>query len=269
MNLRAGPDPRQSMKALIAFYLRFLRQEKGMTAKEVSAIMGCSESTTSRIETGASPMQLRHAQALDREWRTGGLFEILLYYAERASTPDWFQDLTDREADAARIWIFGGQYVPGLIQTEDYARALLDAGRAVDKDRALKARMGRQHVLRRRNPPELSVILSENALAWAVGGPEVHSQQLERLLELAELPNVILRVVPRTTGAYEGLDGDFSLVESPDGELVAWVEAPGAGRLVTDSQKVVDFRARYERIGAQALPVKGSKELIHQYLEEL
>jgi hypothetical protein len=112
------------------------------------------------------------------------------------------------------------------------------------------------------------VLLSESVLDWPVGGTEVMRSQLARLLELSELPHVTLRVVPRSAGAYEGLDGPFKVITVEEGEI-AFVEAPNGGRLVMDAAEVRGLRLRFDRIGAIALPIDSSRSLVKQIMESM
>ncbi|GAA3932977.1 helix-turn-helix transcriptional regulator [Actinomadura viridis] len=268
MSRKDAADPRSSMWGLIGFYLRFLRTSKGLTGPDAAKIAGCAPSTISRIETGEQRMSDKHAERLDKAWKTGGLFGLLIYYARRASDPDWFESFLAQEQEANRIRMFAGQHVPGLLQTPDYARALLDAGRAKDKEASHKRRMARQKVLDRANPPELWVLLAQNVLEWPVGGRDVHRGQLALLLKLSELPHVSIRIVPTTAGANEGLDGPFMILTGGNDEL-AFVEAPNAGRLVSEVDEVRDFLTRFDRIGMLALPIGASRELIKKIMEQM
>ncbi len=268
MSRRDAADPRTSMWDFIGYYLRFLRTSRGLTGAEAGHAARCSAATISRIETGEQRMSEQQAERLDVAWRTGGLFATLIYYARRASNPDWFKSFVRQEQDADRIRIFAGQHVPGLLQTPEYARALLEAGRTKDKEGALRQRMARQEILQRADPPDIWVILAQSALSWPVGGHAVLAAQLSRLVELSSLPNVSIRVVPPTAGAYEGLDGPFMILGGRDGE-VAFVEAPSAGRLVTDADEVKDFVTRFDRIGMTALPIDATLNLIKRTLEDM
>jgi transcriptional regulator with XRE-family HTH domain len=256
------------MWALIAYYIRFIRQQRGMTAAEVSQIMGCAGATTSRIENLNQRLRQKHAERLDTAWNTGGLFSTLIYYARRASDPDWFKSFTEQEAVATKIRIFACQLIPGLLQTEVYARALAEAGSERDIDRLLRLRMSRQEILRRSVPPELWIILSENVLDWPVGGPAILAEQLARLIEVSDLPHVVLRVVPKAAGAYPGLDGPFMILSDKDGDT-AFAQATNGGRLVADADEVRSFVDRFDRIGARALPVDSSRSLIKEVMEKL
>jgi transcriptional regulator with XRE-family HTH domain len=253
---------------LIGHQLRFLRTARGLTGAEAAKIAGCGPATISRIETGEQKMTEQQAERLDAAWRTGGLFAVLIYYARRASNPDWFNSFTRHEREAERIRMYGGQYVPGLLQTPEYTTALLAAGREKDKEAHFGRRMARQEVLARPNPPEIWLILAQNVLECPVGGCDVMKAQLARLVELSELPTVSIRVVPTAAGANEGLDGPFMIFTGRRGE-VAYADAPNAGRLIVDIDEVKDFVTRFDRIGMVALPIDASRELIKRTMEQM
>jgi hypothetical protein len=166
------------------------------------------------------------------------------------------------------IQMYGGQLVPALLQTPDYARALLVAGRNADIEGDLDNRLARQSLLSKPHPPDVWVLLAESVLDWPVGGPEIMKAQLARLLELSDLPHMTLRVVPKSAGAHEGLDGPFKVITVEEGE-VAFVDAPNGGRLVMDTAEVRGLRLRFDRIGAVALPIDSSRNLIRQAMETM
>lgn len=266
MNIGETPDPKSSLWGAMAYYLRFYRNQHGQNQDEVAAALGCSTAQLSFMETGKRRMSEKYAPKADDLWNTGGHFGVLLYFAKRASDPDWFNTFTDQEKDADRVKIFAAQCVPGLVQTEGYASALLQEGTEPDKDASLRRRMRRQEVLTRKKPPELWIIMSENALDWPVGSRSVMAGQMARLVELAQLPHVVLRIVPREAGSYSGLDGPFMLIRGDEGE-VAFVEAPKEGRLVSDDNEVLWFSERFDRIGAKAESAARSLTMLRQAFE--
>ncbi|MEU5877915.1 helix-turn-helix transcriptional regulator [Spirillospora sp. NPDC047279] len=268
MNINEPPDPRSSLWGAMAYFLRFQRMEKGQSGYALAEMLNCARSSVSRLENGEAKLTPQQADTIDEAWRTGGLFGVLLYYAARASDPDWFKTFEALESRASVIHSFSGQLVPALFQTPAYARALLVAGRAADVEGAVEARMSRQSILKRGEPPELWVLLAESVIDWPVGGPVVMREQLARLLELSELPHVTLRVVPRSAGAYLGLDGPFKVITVREGPA-GFIEAPHAGRLVSDAAEVSRLRTGFDRIGADALPVDSTRNLIRRHMEKM
>jgi transcriptional regulator with XRE-family HTH domain len=270
MSFRASPDPKSSMWALIAYYLRFCRQQRKLTGELMGEVMGCSKSTVSRLETGELRMDPTHARAIDRHWNTGGLFSLLVWYATLGHDPDWFKQYLDLENRASVIKIWEVNLVPGLLQTADYARAGLRSGGVKDLEAALEGRLFRQTILDRPEPPVLWVLLAESLLDLPCGGPKAMKAQLAHLLSLSERPNIGMRVVPKAAGHHPGLDGAFMILTMTDpyGD-VAYVEAPGGGRLVPNVAEVASYALRYDRIGHQALPGGPSRDLINRIMEAM
>lgn len=266
MNINESPDPRSSMWAWIAYSLRFHRMQRGLTGDSVAKLLNCARSSISRLENGEAKLDEKQAAILDEAWRTGGHFSIMVWYARQGHDPTWFKSFTEFEARAERIHSYDGQLIPALFQTPGYARALLESGRNQDVEEDLKKRMARQRVLDSNSPPELWVLLSESAIDIPVGGADVMREQLAYLLELSRRPNVFLRIVPKSAGAHEGLDGPFKIITVKQGE-VGFVEAPNGGRLVLEAAEVRGLKLRFDRIGAVALPVESSRRLIEQLME--
>ncbi|MFC5751638.1 helix-turn-helix domain-containing protein [Actinomadura rugatobispora] len=265
------PNPKSSMWAFIAFYLRFRRNQAGLSGEAMGRIMKVGKSKVSRIEIGQERLDWQEAEMIDKEWDTGGLFGLLVWYASLGHDPQWFAQYLDLEVRAGVISAFEAQVVPGLLQTEDYARALLISGDANLADQLLRERIERQLIFNRVSPPHFTTILSQNALEWPIGSPEIMRAQLARLLECAELSNFVVRVVPRSwqTGACPGLDGSFVRMSGDDFGEVAYAESPEGGRLVSAPPDVRKFHVRYDRISAKALPEGPSRDLIRQVMEAL
>jgi transcriptional regulator with XRE-family HTH domain len=266
MNINEPPDPRSSLWALTAYLLRFHRMQRGMSGGVLADLLNCARSSISRLENGDAKLTDPQAALVDETWQTGGLFGLLLYYARLGHDPNWFKSFTDAESRARCLKIYAGQLIPALLQTPEYARAILTAGRWPDVEGAVKARMTRQGLLTRKDPPTLWVLLGETALLPHVGGKKVMHAQLGRLLELSELPNVFLRVVPNRAGANFGLDGPFKIV-TLEKEMVAYVEALNGGRLVPEASEVAELNTRFEEIGAVAEPIDSSRRLIQELME--
>jgi Domain of unknown function (DUF5753) len=165
-------------------------------------------------------------------------------------------------------------FVPGLLQTEDYARAALQAGSPTtppDEIRRLaEARMSRQAVLAREQPLRLWAITDEAALRRLVGGPEVMRAQLEYMATRAALPHVTLQVIPYYVGAHPGMAGSFAVLRfEPDGADVAYAEGQASDLFFEREADVRRYNAIFEHLRALALPPAGSVELIRRAASEL
>lgn len=268
MHINESPEPRSSMWAWMAYYLRFQRMQHGMSGHALARLLNCARSSISRLENCEAKLTDAQAAVLDREWNTGGTFTIMLWYARLGHDPNWFKNFTDSEGRASVLKIYSGQLIPALLQTPAYARALLVEGREPGIDALVEARMARQKILTNDSPADLWVVLAETALPCLVGGKAVMREQLARLIELSHLPNVMLRIVPNTAGANPGLDGPFKVIKVKEGQ-VGYVEAPTGGRLVADASEVDGLIDRFDRIGAVALPVDSSRSLIKHLMETM
>lgn len=260
-------DPLSSLWAVIAHELRIRRTRARLTGTQLGERIGCVRSTVSRIESGVLHLDPKQAVLADEALETGGLFAYLVVHALREEDQKWTKEHRNIEATASTIRIFEADVVPGLLQTPEYTRALVLSGGATEEQAQaeVEARVSRQGILTREDPPLLWVILAETVLEWPVGGPEVMREQLTRLLEAADAPNIGIRIVPRAAGAYMGLDGSFKVLSNAAGDVVS-TASPEGGNLVF-SLETRQYMDRYERIGIKALPDDQSKELIRRKLE--
>lgn len=240
-----------------------------MSGSRLGALLDCDRSTVSRYESGMCKLPEKHAKLLDREWQTDGLLAHLVRFARAGHDPDWWRSFTEYEAKATQIKDYAALVVPGLLQTPDYARALLVAGQVVDDVEATVAtRIARQEVLNRPNPVQLWALVKQSVLDEPIGGAQVMREQLAHLIEMSRRPRVYLRVVPRSVGAHVGLDGSFSIMLGPAGN-VAYMEAVGGGRLSLDPSELARFTVRFDQIGADALSRDASRDLIADIMETM
>lgn len=264
------PDPKQSMWYFIGRQLRFQREQRGLSGEALGRILKASKATVSRIETGQDRLDGTQAELIDKAWNTGGLFGLLVWYASIGHDPAWFAQYVELEQRSAMLRIFEALVVPGLLQTPEYAQALLSVGSVADPDKVLRDRLNRQRLLDADRPPFFEILLSQTAVEWPIGSPEIMRDQLTRLLEISEMSHVVLRVVPRSwaTAAYPGCDGSFFLLSGDDFGEVAYSESAEAGRLVSTPTDVRSYAVRFGRIGAKALAEGPSRDLVRQFLEE-
>jgi transcriptional regulator with XRE-family HTH domain len=243
----------------LARELRQLRDDTGLTIEQVAEKLALSASTISRMETAQVRVRAPDLQALlDVYGVTGAHREQLLQIARERRQRPWWQEYRDlpnlplaaREADAASIFQYSALLMPGLLQTEAYARAVLDAirvdAKAGDIQRRLELRMDRQALLTSDGAPMYWVVLDEAVLRRVVGGRTVMHQQLQRLIDAVELPNVTLQVLAFDSGAHAGMDGEFTILEYPDHEDpdVVYIENTGGDMYVEKA----DVTRRYNVI---------------------
>jgi transcriptional regulator with XRE-family HTH domain len=267
MDARESLDPDRSLWHLIAVELRRQRELNKLSGSRLAALLGCDRSTVSRYESGTRKLPEKHAKVIDRAWGAEGLFERLVRYAKSGNDEDWFLGLTEYEAMATRIKMWEVLVVPGLLQTPDYARAVLTAGILDDVDAAVEKRMARQAaVFNRPKLPHLTVILNWVVLEQPIGPPEIMRAQLARLLEVGELPNVSVRILEKAARAHVGLDGSCILL-TVNGKDIAFADAPQRGRIIREVHDVEDFAVRFDRIGDIAAPAGPSRALIERAME--
>lgn len=261
-------DPRSSMRDFLAVYLHFLRTKHGYSCARVGKAVNAARQTVSHWESGLRRPDEKQAESLDELYGTGELVSMLLFYARSAREPDWFKAHVGLEAKADVIESYECSIVPGLLQTEHYARTVFTLGGESDVERAVRIRMRRQDALTRLDPPRLWVLLEQEVVERVVGGPVVMGHQLGRLIELSLLPRVVLRIVPRSIGYHLGLRGSFKVL-TVGRERLAYTEAAAGGRLTADPGEVARMAERFDLIGADALSREASRSLLRRAQESL
>lgn len=266
MSARESLDPEGSLWDLIAIQLRRHREERKMSGSALGVLIGLDRSSVSRLESGSMKLMEKYARIIDREWQTEGLFTLLVHYARTGHDTEWLKAHLELEAKASELRIWELSWIPGLAQTEAYVRALFTAYGLEEIDALVSARMARQVSLTRRPSPLVWMYLDQGVIEQPVGGPAVMKEQLARLLELAQLPNVTVRIMPRSVGAHVGRDGSFKIMTVAGGDQI-YTEASEGGRLTADGTDVRLFRVKFTRIGDYGLPVDASLRLIQEVME--
>jgi transcriptional regulator with XRE-family HTH domain len=246
--------------------VRKARLAAGWTLAEFGQRTGYDPAHLGRIENGRRPATKLIAEMCDQAFpgRAGWFGEFYEESRTWIATPPWFRDWVDREQRAAtlRNWYFG--VVDGLLQTEDYARVIQGVTPGVTDDAIsarVAARMKRQAILTREDPPTAWFLLDEPALHRRVGSPEVMAAQLAQLSALARLPNITIQVVP--AAAHAGLVGGFALTES-----AAYMETAVAGQVFEDAEIIASLLTRFDTLRNEALKASESLALIERTGEE-
>lgn len=267
MTRRRPLDPSESAAALYGFKLRQHRDKHGWTQTALADRVDCSMDLISKIERAERTATPQMSARFDALFGTGEYFQELQPLAAREVLPDWFRAFPKYEAAANVIRIFELAIITGLLQKEDYIRELLQLEQPPDKIDALTAaRLERQKILSRENPPHLVVVMDERALRHGVGGPEVMKAQLVHLTEMAQRQNITAQVVPSVARAYLGLAGPFMILTLDSGDVVH-VPAAGLGPIIEEPRKVEEYRLRFDLIRASALSAEESLKLIQTVLE--
>jgi transcriptional regulator with XRE-family HTH domain len=260
-------DPSSSVVAFFGAELRRLRSAAGMSQEDLGLQVSYSGSLVGMVETARRVPTRDFAERCDEALGTGGVLTRLWPLVSQEALPRWFRPFAEVERGATSIRSWEPLVVPGLLQTEDYARALITAWQPGDGREAVQqqvtARMERQQLLEREDPPLMWTIISEVALLNPVGGPKVLADQLGRLLDVAaEHPKIIVQVVPLNAGAHPGLEGPLVLVTRPGEPDAAYLEVQGRGQLVERADEVARYGLLYDLLRAVALPPGTSREMI-------
>jgi len=220
------------------------------SADDVGAVGHCSGSLVYQIERGERRPPWSFTRVVDEYFGGDGLLCDLhdLIDRENPIEPKWFGDLLRAEARASRIRIFEPQAIPGLLQTESYARALVEGVQSADgsDDEHVAARMARQRLLAREVPPQLWALVDEAVLLRLVQmEPGTAKEQLAHLVTVAERRNVVFQLLPIAASVHAVMNGGFRLMTLPEGE-VAYVESVSDGQLISDLTAVAEVERRYD-----------------------
>ncbi|MEU3921964.1 helix-turn-helix transcriptional regulator [Streptomyces sp. NPDC029004] len=261
-------DPSASPLDYYGSELRRLREDAGLKQGELGVSVFCTASLIGQIETARKVPTRDFSERVDAALGTGGVFSRLVGLVLRSQLPSWFQAYAEMEARAAYISTFQAQLVYGLLQTPDYARAVLGVRTEGNLDARVAARMERQRILERENPPLSWVVLSEAVLHQEVGGREVMRNQLAHLLSLREREWVQVQILPFEAGAHAGLPGSFTVLRFEDDPDLVYTEDFVQGHMTANPQALREGSLRYDHLQAAALSVEDSAALIARVMEE-
>ncbi len=260
--------PRRVFGAMLKHY----RIKAGWSQDKLAGRLHYSDDTISKVEMGERTLTGPNTAVADDALDAGGaLVELRRTFGSTLDTrsfhPGWFAKWANIEAAARRLCDFELAVVPGLLQTESYARALLN-GRTHpgDVDQRVAARLARQAVLEGDDPAELCAVIDEAVLHRPVGGPLVMQEQLERLLEAAQRPNVIIQVL--AFGTYDGVNGSFAVAHRDGAPPVAYLDTAARGQVLEDPAEVTALLRLWENIRADALPRSASLDLIEKVTKQ-
>ncbi|MFI6761993.1 helix-turn-helix transcriptional regulator [Micromonospora sp. NPDC050417] len=255
---------REDPFAFVRDQLRRQRALRNMSQDEFGKRANYSGSTVSAVETGTRLIDLPYAKRADEILDTGGLFESLLRSAQDDGEPTWFKPYLEAERNGRQLRFFEPMLIPGLLQTENYARAVLrmdDVRPESEVEQRVSARLERQEILRRERPPQVIAVIDESALRRR---DAIMGEQLAYLLRMAELPHVHLNIVPLTAGLHIGLSGPLMLVMLADGTWVGHLDHQLGGSPVAAEEGVATLLARWEGVRGIALPEDQSIALIKE-----
>ncbi|MFF9034458.1 Scr1 family TA system antitoxin-like transcriptional regulator [Streptomyces sp. NPDC014892] len=261
------------MAALFGARVRRLRTAAGLTQAELGDRTHVVSTRITQIEraSGAKPT-LELARALDAALGADDLLVDLWPYVYREAFPDWSRKFMEFAQRAVVIREYAAHVVPGLLQTEDYARAVLRTGRTLGSEEQLEERvalrMGRQERLGTPDRPELWVVLDEAVLRRPVGGQAVMRGQLARLVRTSTEHHITVQVLPFDQGEHEVMGGSLTVLTMPDSSEIAYTEGAHYGQLIEDPDEVRSFTLTYDRLRAAALPPLMSLDMIRSVMED-
>lgn len=288
MDLSARRQPPTVRLRRLAAELRQLRATAGLTREEVSEQTNINSATLYRIETAKVRPQRRTLLALldkygvtDEDQRTE-----MIALSRQATQLGWLQQYESElpeqyttyisfEAEARSVRDYESQFMPGLLQTEDYARALIQGTMpllpADEMQRRVEARLQRQAALTKRTPLQLWAIMDEAVLTRMVGGPKVMTEQLNRLIAAGRQPHITLQVIPFDTGAHPGMTGPFVMMDFPDKadpELV-YTESMGGDLFLERDTDVRRYTTMFEHLRALGLSPTATERAIKKRIEAI
>ncbi|GII95485.1 transcriptional regulator [Sinosporangium siamense] len=281
---QAGPTV---LRMLVGAQLRRLREAMSVTREEAGETIRASTSKISRLELGRTGFKLRDVEDLLTRYGVHDEAERapLLSLAEQANAPawwhyyadvvpQWFEPFLGLEQAACVIRTYEVQFVPGLLQTEDYARAVIRAGRGgvtpEEAERRVDLRMRRQRLLRKTPAPKLWAVVDETALRRPIGGVATMKAQLKHIIEIAELKHVTVQLMPFSSGNHAGSAGPSTILRFPENELpdIVYLEQL-TGALYLD--KPADTQRYWHvmnRLGVEAEQPRETIQHLHRILRD-
>jgi len=277
-----------ALRILLGAHLRRMREATGISREDAGWEIRSSESKISRMELGRVGFKERDVADLlnlygldDAEER-----ERLLALAKDANNPgwwhrygdvlpSWFQSYLGLEAAAERIRTYETQFVPGLLQTVDYARAVVRIGQVTLKpeeiERRVELRMDRQRIITRPRPVRLWAVLDEAVLRRPVGGPKVLRGQIEALIELSERQNITLQVIPFSAGGHAATGGAFSLLRFPERDMsdVVYIEHMTSALYLDKRDDLDIYATAMDSLCVEADPPNKTADILADVLRSL
>jgi transcriptional regulator with XRE-family HTH domain len=265
--------------------LRRLREETGITREAAGDAIRGSHAKISRLELGRTGFKERDIRDLLTLYGVTDVDERqrFLDLAKQANEPGWWHRYSDLlpqwfgtylglEQAASKIRTYEAHLVPGLLQTPEYARAVVSLGyEDADTDRRVQVRQRRQEILHRSDPPVVWAVIDEAALHRPVGGPRVHREQLEHLIELAKLPNVTVQVLPYSAGEHAAAGSSFSILRFSEAELpdIVYLEHLTSALYLDRRQDLALYLSVMDRLSVQAERPEKSMQILAGYAADL
>ncbi|MGZ2359155.1 helix-turn-helix transcriptional regulator [Streptomyces sp. 372A] len=265
-------DPSSSPRALLGAELRHRRERASLSQTDLGELLYVSGSFIGQLENGYRRMQMDQAIKFDEILSADGFFKRNCAAVEKSKYPDHFAEAAEAEARATEIKEYAPQLIPGLLQTEAYARAVFREYQptAVECviDELVAARLDRTRLLADPTQPMLWAVLDEAVLRRKVGGPACMAEALRHITELIRQHRIIVQVLPFSAGAHAALTGSLKLMSFADEPPLAYVDGMGIGRLQDDPATVRQYELTYDLVVASALSPAASLALIESVAED-
>jgi transcriptional regulator with XRE-family HTH domain len=270
-------DPDETPEGVFGAEVRFYREQAGMTQEQLAARVNVSHDVISKIETGYRPPardfpeRLDAVPELDTRKALARLWKRLGKAARHRAYPGWFASWPEIEARATALRSYEPLLVPGLLQTEDYARAILRGAQADatddEIDRQVIARLERQGILSTDKPPHLWVVIDEGVLHRRIGDAKTMLDQLWHVARLADRPKVSVQVVPFGAGERAGLLGAFTVADLDAAGGRLYLETATTGQVAEAPSAVSEAGLIFDTLRSEALPWSASRDLILKVAE--
>ncbi|WP_342775373.1 helix-turn-helix transcriptional regulator [Streptomyces tateyamensis] len=253
--------------------LKLLRERRKLSRAELGALLGYGEDQIASVELGRRIPKPEFIDKADEVLDAGGVLKAMKGEVQRARYPAFFRDAAKLEAESVELHAYDALVMNGLLQTEEYARAVFTMMRPpLDDDvidQRVAARLARQSLFDRRPAPLASFVIDESVLRRPIGGPQVLRGQLEELLLVGQRRTVEIQVMPLSRPQNAGLAGPFTLIETKDGRRVAYVEVQNVSHVHAERHLVRGLEVKYGILRAQALTPQESMGFVERLLGEL
>jgi transcriptional regulator with XRE-family HTH domain len=270
---RPAEDPGQGVMRAFGRQLKLLRMRAGLSRSELGGQVGYSVSSIESFELGRRIPPPRSIDQFDEVVDAGGVLTAMKDEVARAQYPPFFRHAAGLEREAVELLSYDTHVVKGLLQTEEYMRAVLGMRRPLLDQEVIEervaARLARQEIFDRWPAPLLSFVVEEAALRRPFGGRSVLRRQLEHLLITGAKRNVEIQVMPTEQEDNAGVDGPFTVITKKGGAQFVYMEVQGRSNLLIDREETQRAAARYGIIRSQALSPQKSLRFIETLLGEL
>ncbi|MEV7511035.1 helix-turn-helix transcriptional regulator [Streptomyces sp. NPDC091201] len=265
-------DPSSSPRALLGAELRVARERAGLSQAELGEPLFVSGSFIGQLEAGTRRMHIEFARQIDEILGTNGFFVRNCGAAAKSKYPDHFAAAAEAEALATAIREYAPLIIPGLLQTEAYARAIFRAYQPTAPetvvDELVENRLARAALLHDPTTPLLWIVLDEGVLRREIGGASIMAEALRHLTALVRANRIVVQVLPFRAGAHASTGGSIKLMSFDDAPPLAYIEGSGTGLLFDDPATVSRHSLTYDLLTADALPRRESLALIESVAED-